>query len=435
MKQKLITIVLSLIATLMPLIIRQNPDYAFPKYIVLLFLGLFLLVLLMISYRELKIDKKDYLLFAFLILIFISALFSSSILISFWGSIIYHEGFIAFIFFVCIYLAAKKFFYYEKVEEFLNILFYSSMFIGILGILQNYVSFPALHPIFNHGICSTFGNSNFFGTYISVILPAAIILFILKESKKGLILSSVLFFNLLSSGTRSAWVAFGVIAILGVIYLIKQKNKVYFKRFGILSACFIAIYVLLLFLPMNSTIHSKSKSLKNDFNITLSVLFQKESVSSAKFRSTGSGRMEIWRLSSMLVGKKPIFGCGADNLKLSLVQNYFNDTFRYHLLSNGFYIDKAHNEFLEIAVTMGIPALIVYLLFLGSILRGKLKYMFQDKVTFTFCLIIISYLVQSFFNIATLGVAPLFWMILGLADNPQFRNSLKNLFEERLYLK
>ena len=102
---------------------------------------------------------------------------------------------------------------------------------------------------------------------------------------------------------------------------------------------------------------------------------------------------------------------------------------------SGSIINNAHNEYLHIAATMGIPALIVYLLFLGSILRGKLKYMFQDKVTFTLCLVIIGYLTQALFINYTLGIAPLFWMILGLADNPQFKDSLGNLLGERRYLK
>lgn len=435
MKQKLITIVLSLIVTLMPLLVKPNPDYALLKFWVLILGGIALLILLLASYRELKIDKRDIILFVFLTLIFISALFSSNIFVSILGSTRFHAGFVTFIFFVCIYLAAKKFFHYEKIEEFLNILFYSSLFIGIFGILQNYISIPALSPLFDAGVCSTFGNSNYFGTYISLILPASIVLFILKESKKGFILSSVLFFNLLSSGTRSAWVSFGVIAILGIIYLVKQKNKVYFKRFGILSICFIAIYLLLTFLPMGAIVHSKSQSLKSDLDITLGVLLHKDGASSEKFLSTGSGRMDIWRICLNLVGKKPLFGCGPDNLRFGIVQNFFWDAFHYASQHSGSIINNAHNEYLHIAATMGIPALIVYLLFLGSILRGKLKYMFQDKVTFTLCLVIIGYLTQALFINYTLGIAPLFWMILGLADNPQFKDSLGNLLGERRYLK
>lgn len=250
MKQKLITITLSIIIILAALLIFiDNMDYNLPKLWVLILGEIALIFLLLASYRDLKIDRKDILLFAFLVLVFISTFLSSDPLKSMIGEKNRYEGLLSFIAYVCIYLAAKKFFYYEKIEEFLNILFYVSMGIGILGIFQNYVSIPALVPLFNKGICSTFGNSNFFGSYISLVLPIAIVFFILAGKKKGLILSLVLFFNLLSSGTRSAWVAFAVVAIMGIIYLIKQKDKSYFKRFGILSLGFIMIYLYLFFLP------------------------------------------------------------------------------------------------------------------------------------------------------------------------------------------
>ena len=93
MKQKLITIVLSLIVTLMPLLVKPNPDYALLKFWVLILGGIALLILLLASYRELKIDKRDIILFVFLTLIFISALFSSNIFVSILGSTRFHAGF------------------------------------------------------------------------------------------------------------------------------------------------------------------------------------------------------------------------------------------------------------------------------------------------------------------------------------------------------
>ena len=37
---------------------------------------------------------------------------------------------------------------------------------------------------------------------------------------------------------------------------------------------------------------------------------------------------------------------------------------------------------------------------------------------------IIAYLVQAFFNISTIGVAPIFWFLLGLIQNEDFKNKL-----------
>ncbi len=129
--------------------------------------------------------------------------------------------------------------------------------------------------------------------------------------------------------------------------------------------------------------------------------------------------MKLRKITIKLIGKNPIFGCGTDNLRNGLMKDCQEEFLKFVNRSKTI-PDKAHNEYLQIAATIGIPALIVYLAFVGMILFPKMKYMFKDKAMLIICITIISYLVQAFFNISTIGVAPLFWMILGLSDNESF---------------
>lgn len=115
-------------------------------------------------------------------------------------------------------------------------------------------------------------------------------------------------------------------------------------------------------------------------------------------------------------------GVGPDNLKNGIVKNVTDESFEYVKAHNAI-PDKAHNEYLQIAVTLGIPALIAYLIFLGMIIIPNLKYIFKQKYIFILLSIIGSYLVQAFFNISTIGIAPLFWLTLGIIDN---RNIIEN---------
>ena len=69
--------------------------------------------------------------------------------------------------------------------------------------------------------------------------------------------------------------------------------------------------------------------------------------------------------------------------------------------------------------------MILYLVFLSLIVFPKMKYMFKDKLIFILVTTIICYLAQAFFNISTIGVAPLFWMLLGLSDNTEMLEILK----------
>ncbi|MBO5413601.1 MAG: O-antigen ligase family protein [Clostridia bacterium] len=432
MKQKLITITLTLIAVLAPLLIIPNGDnYNILKLILLLTTGLALLILLLASYKTLTIDKKDIIILIFLGLVFLSTFLSSNIKTSIIGENNRYEGLLMFITYICIYFSAKKYFKYEKISTFLNIMFYVSIIIGILGIAQKYISYMPLYPIFNKGICSTFGNSNFFGSFISIVLPIASAIFILKGSKKGFILSLIMFFNMISSGTRSAWVAFAVVGILGLIYLIKQRNKEYFKRTVILLICFIIVFIYLFngfdFIlkkfgitkknNISSTTEIKINQIKNDL---------KKAKTSGISNEMGSSRIEIWKVTLKLIAKKPVIGCGVDNLKRGLIENCRDEALAYANRTNAL-IDKAHNEYLQIGATLGIPALICYLIFIALILFPKIKLAINNKIYFIICLSIISYLVQAFFNISTIGVAPLFWMLLGLIDNKDFINKLDKI--------
>ncbi|MGN1301723.1 MAG: O-antigen ligase family protein, partial [Clostridia bacterium] len=367
------------------------------------------------------IDKKDIVILVFLGLVFFSTFLSSNIKISIIGEKNRYEGLLMFITYICIYLSSKKYFKYEKISRFLNIMFYVSIIIGILGIAQKNIKCEALYPIFNKGICSTFGNSNFFGSFISIVLPIASATFILKGSKKGFILSLIMFFNMISSGTRSAWVAFAVVGILGLIYLIKQKNIKYFKRALVLLICFLIIFIYLfsgfgIIQNNNTTSTTKIKinQIKNDL---------KKVRTTGIVNEMGSGRIEIWKMTLKLIAKKPVIGCGVDNLRRGLIENCRDETLAFANRTNTI-TDKAHNEYLQIGATLGIPALICYLTFIALILLPKIKLTTNNKIYFIICLTIISYLVQAFFNISTIGVAPLFWMFLGLSDNKDFINKL-----------
>ena len=423
MKQKLITIILTLIAILAPTLIVPeivNPNYNILKVWFLLIAGLLLLILLLASYKTLKIDKKDILLLVFLGLIFISTTLAVDIKTAIIGETNRYEGLLMFITYASIYLCAKNYFKYEKIEIFLNIMFYVSIAIGTLGIAQNYINCPSLKPIFNKeisAICSTFGNANFFGSFISIVLPVSMVIFIFKENKKSFILSLVMFFNMIASGNRSTWVAFAIVAIIGIIYVAKNRKEEYFKRMAILVICFCLIFIYLLYATgTNSTTFDKFNLMREDLKKA-----SKEGLTS----ELGSQRIAIWQLVFKLINKKPILGCGVDCLRLGLYKYCFEDSVEFYN-NIGIFPDKAHNEYLQIAATIGIPALAIYLIFISAILFPKMKYMLKSKANLILCITIISYLVQAFFNISTIGVAPILWMILGLADNKEVQEKINN---------
>ena len=77
------------------------------------------------------------------------------------------------------------------------------------------------------------------------------------------------------------------------------------------------------------------------------------------------------------------------------------------------HVDKAHNEYLHIAVTTGIPSLIVYCLFITQILWQSLPKVRKNCLYLPYIASVLGYLCQAFFNISVVSVAYIFWVFLG----------------------
>lgn len=416
MKNKIITTILTILIIALPIAIMPGKTtYNIPKVWTLLIGGAILLILLLINYKKLELDKKDYVILVFAILIFISTMLSSSVKTSIIGEKNRYEGMLAFYTYILIYFCAKKFLQYKNNRTLLNILHILYISISILGILQYYIKLPTndLYPIFNKGTCGTFGNTNFMGSFISMGIPIFIITYIIKGDKISFITSLLVFFCLIACRARSGWVAFGIFSIILLIYLIKNKNKKLFKRAVILVVCFIMIFMLL-YLPEKSIVKQKINQVKNDVTIAKTKGLNDK---------LGSSRIQVWKIVIELIEKYPIFGVGTDNLKKGIADNLTETSINLILRAKS-PIDKAHNEYLHIAVTLGILSLVIYLTLLCMIVFPKLKNILKQEKTFIILSAIISYLVQAFFNISTIGVAPLFWLALGLLDNQNFKNRI-----------
>ena len=416
MKNKIITTILTILIIALPIAIMPGKTtYNIPKVWTLLIGGAILLILLLINYKKLELDKKDYVILIFALLVFISTICSSNIKISILGIDNRWEGMLAFYTYILIYFCAKKFLQYKNNRTLLNILHIVYISISILGILQYYIKLPTndLYPIFNKGACGTFGNTNFMGSFISMGIPIFIITYIIKGDKISFITSLLVFFCLIACIARSGWIAFGIFSIILLIYLIKNKNKKLFKRAVILVVCFIMIFMLL-YLPEKSIVKQKTNQVKNEVTIAKTKGLDDK---------LGSSRIQIWKIVIELIRKYPILGVGPDNLHKGIFENLTETSINF-ILRAKVSIDKAHNEYLHIAVTLGIPALVIYLIFLCMIVFPKLKNILKQEKTFINLSVIISYLAQAFFNISTIGVAPLFWLALGLLDNQNFKNRI-----------
>ena len=424
MNEKIISIILIIFSVLAPTLILPNNlgNSYLPKFIVLLMCGLALLILILLNYKKLYLDKIDILLLIFGGLVAISTLLSSKIKIAIIGENNRYEGMLAFFSYILLFLSAKKFLKKEYIYKYINVMYVVVLLICILSITQYYIiniDFPTLFSLNKYaGSSGTFGNSNFLGSFVTICLPITMAMYLISGKIKDLILSNLVFSSMLVCIARSSWVAFAIYFIITIIYVLYKRKREYFIRFVLILITFTSAFGILS--------NTGRKNIINKNKIMVSEV--KQATTTGVTNKMGSSRIEIWKMTIKLISRNPIFGVGTDNLKYGLYEDkdiLCNELHNFMERTHSV-VDKAHNEYLHIAATIGIPALLIYLMFLGIIVLRNLKVSLKDNARFILILSIIGYLVQAFFNISTIGIAPLFWIILGIISNDEVINEINN---------
>ncbi len=246
-------------------------------------------------------------------------------------------------------------------------------------------------------------NPNFFGTYMLLCLSYSIGL--LLDSKKiwsGIIYSiftALFMFCLLAANAASSGV--GLIFVLCFILIYCIKNKL-FKKLIVLTLILVAVTVF--------AVNQKKTTLLKDMKI---IGFEATELAIGNVDdSYGTNRMFIWKSTVKVIPEHFWHGVGID----SFHKAFDGKALTLKAITTGnitVLYDKAHNEYLQILITEGIFALVSYVLLYGYTIFCGLRRAFKYKEVYL-VLPIIGYLVQAFFNISVIEVAPMFYMALGL---------------------
>lgn len=412
MKNKIITIVLCIVMFAVPVLIIPNNEtyYNLARYILLLICGAILFCAFIKNSKKLEFDKTDICIMIFIILALISAICSINIKKSILGERNRFEGVFTLITYSMLYYHAK--YYLKPNNKFINVGLVTYSCILILAVIQFYMPTKVIYmlPIFGKGAHGTMGNTNFMGSFVSMLVPATALGYLFTGKKKYLLVSILSFFVMLLCIARSGWVAFVVTFIIIIAYMIKNRSKENFKRFAFIIIGFMLCLAIVKIEPKsNEIVARKGKRVVSE---------AKEANTTGISDRMGSGRILIWKSTYNVIKKYPIVGCGVDALADGLMKADLPGLIKFINIYHTS-IDKAHNEYLQIAATIGLPALGVYLIFLTLVLDKNLKGLLKDKKSTFFFIVILGYLAQAFFNISTLGVAPIFWIVLGLSQQKE----------------
>jgi O-antigen ligase len=389
-----------------------DPYYTFPKTSYLLLFVLVYWLYVFVKRKNINIQTRTFfpekLILILTVLIGISTFFSVDKETSIYGILDRKEGIITLYCYFSIFLFATWFLEREKLKILFKGMAISSIPVSFYGILQHYFMdfLPRNSLKYDNRAFSFFDNANFFGTYLVLIILLTISLYLSVSSKRigvlYLFITCLSFVALIFSSTRSGYLGvLGGIIFLSIFVILKRKYL--WKKWMTLLASFSLLLVVINILENGAYWNRFNSVISDSYNV----------ISNQTTGHEGSFRIFIWKASLPLVNEYFWFGSGPDTFGLVFPNDKelsgFTDVAK---------IDKAHNEYLQMGITMGVPALLTYLLLVSIILGLAFKAVKRAKekekiILYGMISAILGYLIQAFFNISVVPVAPLFWALLG----------------------
>lgn len=376
------------------------------KRVYVLWIAIFFLLstyLYLIMSGKQKIGIIDMIIYILIILAFASTSNAIDFEKAFWGEKYRYEGLLTILSYYLMILNTKSIKQDKYKKNIVKLFIVIGVFQSIYALLQSYTDFSFIRrysiSYMAMGLCS---NPNFFGSYMTMQLLIIGYMYVYNPKKKYLLLY-ILFGTTLYIAESTGPVLSVILVLIFSMFIIPNKIKRIIKIIIILLLSFILANLSLRYIQINKF----NIQIKEDYDIFSEI----SAIPEKSKEEIGNGRLAIWEKSLPLVKKYWIIGCGLDNFK----DAYPNvGRIKY---------DKAHNVYLQIAVTNGLPALASFLILLFmSFVKGiKNKNSFFTPIYMAF----VGYSIQAFFNISVIDVAPYYYIILGLIFSEQKEKKVK----------
>lgn len=217
------------------------------------------------------------------------------------------------------------------------------------------------------------GNSTIAGSYFTFIIFLGFILIILESErykKIGTIIATgIIFFSPILSGITRIVVDKNWGGIIdNPLLLIGQARA---AALAVMIGVVISGLCYFLYSSKNKIIKAASVigiiSIFVGMGYVSTALFQKDSFVQKEFiKQVGENRLLFWNISRKGIAERPIFGWGPENYK-TVHQKYLNPLLADKAHGAEVWVDKPHNVIIEILVTQGYVGLVVYVIFILSL--------------------------------------------------------------------
>jgi len=226
-------------------------------------------------------------------------------------------------------------------------------------------------------IFSTFGQPNFLASYLLLVFPISV--FGAIFSKKSAIrislvcLSITILFCLIFTLSRGGWIGFvGEVLLFLMIYLWVKKHKkiIWFILSALLLLVVVVLVLNLFFKPADLTSIYKGVTMGNYSPL----VFLKDRIIGLIFFNQGSGsaRLFWWSKGLKLFTERPILGYGLEAQRYIFPYFYEPKVAIFQTINS--YVDRAHNEIIDLLLVSGLMGLTAYIYLIIHILR----FIFRD---------------------------------------------------------
>ncbi len=349
----------------------------------------------------------------FLLGMLISSWASVNPRLTFFGAPGRYEGLLALLAYVVFYFIGVHFFGSERgFQTIAGAAVAAAMVVIGYGIVQTFISplFPAEAVIKSSYALlgyprstSTFGNPVVFGGYLALITPL-LLGFALSAKGRGRVFWSVAaglgYVVTLMTLTRAAWLAVAAGTAIPMIALGREA----LRRHWTALAALLAVVVIGVAVTLAMATPEKLAG---------------RAASAFAVRSGSVGeRVYIWDRTIALIRSRPLLGWGLETLRE--VFPYDRQTLVRYFGFRPVIVDEAHNDLLQMAVSVGIPGAVAYLAFWVLVIVAAVRTWRHASGTGRilaagWLAAVIAYMVQAQFSFSTVAVAPVMWLLAGAA--------------------
>ena len=340
-----------------------------------------------IKNKDLKLEKWDILFALMMLWGLFSVLFSSDKHLTFIGTDYRMDGYFSYLIYAAVYIGCRT-------------LKNDKMRLWILRIFSLVITSLCFDFIYTGNNTSIFTNQNHFAYVLTISCMLLAGLFIYE--KKWFLRISYIAMYMFNIYTMIYADTFG--SYLGIMFSL---------FFTIIFLCFIKkeliIYSLItfaLFVAISIYVDSKTNIVSDNFK-SLGIDFGRISTDSPNADKAGSGRIFLWKKSFQYISKKPLFGYGPEGTHYMFLEATNNGN------------DRPHNEYIQHALFMGIPASLFYisglLLIFISVLKNRKQ---MRNYTFISGIAVFAYCISAFFGNTMYYTSPYFFMMLGMVSKP-----------------